>query len=151
MASKVRPAGVKAVVGLEIIAGLITLALGLYQLVQVLLQPANLGLAWLFFLPWSIMMLVVAIVFASVFFILAYGLWKGGNWARKIALVLSVLGLVFSVFFGLAGGWYSGPFLRASPNLWDYMAFTATSSALIMNIPMVFFLTRKDVKEYFQR
>jgi len=143
--------GVKVAVWLEIVAGLMTIVSGFLPIALILVQPSLYGITVLFFLPFGITVLILAFVIASLFFILAQRLWKGGSLARKIALMLSILGVAFSLFLGFAGGYYANPLLRTSANPFDYMAFILTLSALILNIPLLYFLTRKDVKEFSEK
>jgi len=152
---KPRPRGVKVVVALEVAAGLISLTVGFLPLIGTLLGAGQFGFVGIVLVPIlllvSALVLVVMVVIAALLFILAYRLSKGGALARKIALALSVVGLAFSLFFGLAGGWYSGPFLKSQSNLGDYLASLVTLSALVINVLVVYFLTREDVKGFFKK
>ena len=80
MSKQARPTGVAILVGLEILAGIITLVMSFY-LLTLSYFPVN---SVTFFTG-----------FGLVSFMLAYGLWNGRRWAWTLALILSAIGILF--------------------------------------------------------
>lgn len=153
MASKPRPTGVKVITGLEIIVGLIMILIGSTPLIGTILSAGQFGLAIIVLLPIlliaSLSVLLVMIVIGVLFFLLARRLWKGGATARRVALALTIVGSALSVLFGFGGG-YAGAFIKNSPSMFDYLALFVTISGTIINASLLYFLTRRDVKDFFK-
>ena len=85
MSILVRPFGVKLLVILDVVLGLLLLLAGLILHTQ----P---------FPAFGVFNGLAAIIFALVDFILAYAVWSGRKWAWAFSLIFSLLGIVASVF-----------------------------------------------------
>ena len=120
--TQVKPIGVKILVGLEVLAGIATLAMSLY-----LLTLSNFpGNALTFFT-----------VFGLVSFLLAYGLWGGRSWAWTVTLVLSTLGIVLWLS-NIAG------IITISPS-----TFWGSIINIAIYVAIIFYLTRPHIKAFF--
>jgi uncharacterized membrane protein (DUF2068 family) len=75
--SKHRPLGVTIIAALNVIAGLISIAVGIPALI------VGVG--------------IVLIVVGIASLVMAYGLWKGRRWAWTITLILSGIGIIFGL------------------------------------------------------
>ena len=89
---------------------------------------------------------VIITLFSLIHFLISYGLLKGKSWARTITLIISfisVLGnvlmilIVLSLFTIIAS-------ILSNPSILFGNIFT-----IIINILIIFYLLRKEVKEYF--
>lgn len=76
----------------------------------------------------ALIVLAAVMFLIGVFsFLLAWGLWTGRPWARTAAIILAVLGIIVALFS------LPGSFI-----------------ALLINILIIFYLTRPHVKAYFR-
>ena len=70
------------------------------------------------------------IIIGLAYFVVAYGLWKGLNWAWNITLIVSVIGIIVglgSIVVGNIGALFH----------------------LIVNVIVIYYLYRPNVKAYF--
>ena len=70
------------------------------------------------------------IIIGLAYFVVAYGLWKGLNWAWNITLIVSVIGIIVglgSIVVGNIGALFH----------------------LIVNVVVIYYLYRPNVKAYF--
>jgi hypothetical protein len=70
------------------------------------------------------------IIIGLAYFVVAYGLWKGLNWAWNITLIVSVIGIIVglgSIVVGNVGALFH----------------------LIVNVIVIYYLYRPNVKAYF--
>ena len=70
------------------------------------------------------------IIIGLAYFVVAYGLWKGLNWAWNITLIVSVIGIIVglgSIVVGNIGALFH----------------------LIVNVIVIYYLYRPNVKTYF--
>jgi hypothetical protein len=70
------------------------------------------------------------IIIGLAYFVVAYGLWKGLNWAWNITLIVSVIGIIVglgSIVVGNIGALFH----------------------LIVNVIVIYYLYRSNVKAYF--
>src|SRR5919205_3756288 len=81
--SKHRPLGVTIIAVLNVIAGIIAIAVGIPALIVIV------GIVF------------IAVGIASL--VMAYGLWKGRSWAWTITLILSAIGIIFAIASIAAG------------------------------------------------
>ena len=70
---------------------------------------------------------LVLLILAVVGFIMTWGLWSGKSWARIITMILAVIGIVTGIF-NLPGSLIS----------------------ILINIGILYYLTRPQIKAYYQ-
>jgi hypothetical protein len=119
---KHRPLAVTIIAILNIIGGIIFIAIGLGALGIAAIVPE------LSIVLFAIAGVLIAIGIATLF--VSYGLWKGKGWAWSTALLLSYIGIAFSII-SIVGG---DPFSIIN---------------LIINIVIIYFLYKPQVKEFF--
>ena len=108
--SKHRPLGVTIIAILNLIVGIIGIAVGIPLLI------VGVG--------------IVLIVIGIASIVMAYGLWKGKGWAWIITLILSGIGILFSV--GSIAARQPGAIVN-----------------LIISAVIIYYLYRPSVKEFF--
>jgi hypothetical protein len=89
---------------------------------------------------------VIITLFSLIHFLISYGLLKGKSWARTITLIISfisVLGNVLMILIVLSLFTIIESIL-SNPSILFGNIFT-----IIINILIIFYLLRKEVKEYF--
>jgi len=89
---------------------------------------------------------VIIILFSLIHFLISYGLLKGKSWARTITLIISfisVLGNVLMILIVLSLFTIIESIL-SNPSILFGNIFT-----IIINSLIIFYLLRKEVKEYF--
>jgi hypothetical protein len=89
---------------------------------------------------------VIITLFSLIHFLVSYGLLKGKSWARTITLIISfisVLGNVLMILIVLSLFTIIESIL-SNPSILFGNIFT-----IIINILIIFYLLRKEVKEYF--
>jgi len=128
MSSEGRPTGVTFLALLEAIIGLYYLITGFNELFTAAvirsLMLAGISSQILPMVPRALGTMLIIFGFLSLF--LAWGIWTGKGWARMVALVIAVLGIVLSFLsFHLIG--------------------------LVIDIIIVYYLTRPKVKEFFTK
>jgi len=74
---------------------------------------------------------VVFIVVGLVAFVLAYGFWTGKGWAWILGIIFAIIGIVLGAVS-----------LVGSP---------ASIVGIVLNIVIIYYLTRPHVKEWFGR
>ena len=128
MSSGSRPTGVAILAILEAIAGIYYLITGFGEFLSatVISTIARSGI------PFDVIPLIphaigtLLIIFGLVSLFLAWGLWTGKGWARMVALVFAILSIILSLIsFHLIG--------------------------LVIDIIIVYYLTRPNVKQYFTK
>jgi Predicted membrane protein (DUF2127). len=138
MSTKTRPTGVTVLAILEIIGGIFSLlaaaalfALG--ALVGGVGMEMGEELPGLGFLAGALAALLggVFIITGLVAFLLAYGFWTGKGWAWILGIVFSIIGIVLGVVS-----------LIGNP---------ASIVGILINIVIIYYLTRPHVKEWFGR
>jgi len=128
MSSEGRPTGVTFLALLEAIIGLYYLITGFNELFTAAvirsLMLAGISSQILPMVPRALGTMLIIFGFLSLF--LAWGIWTGKGWARMVALVIAALGIVLSFLsFHLIG--------------------------LVIDIIIVYYLTRPKVKEFFTK
>jgi len=121
----VRSFGVKLLVVLDLVLGMLLLLTGL------IMQTQRFPAFGVFFFSFGIFNGLAAIAFALIDFILAYAVWSCGKWAWRASLVFSLLGIVVSVF---------GLFVR--PRTGEFVL-------LIIDLVIVYSLMQPGVQRYF--
>ena len=122
--TQVKPTGITIIVGLEILAGIISLVMDVYLLTL----PNFPGNALIFFTAFGLISLL-----------LAYGLWMGKSWAWIVTLVLALIGIVF---------WLSNilEIITIAPStVWGSIV------NIVLYIVLIFYLTRPQVKAFFKQ
>lgn len=128
MSSQGRPTGVAVLAILEAVSGIYYLITGFGEFLSasIISTLARSGI------PFDVIPLLpraigtVLIFFGLVSLLLAWGLWTGKGWARMVALVFAILSIILSlVSFHLIG--------------------------LIIDIILVYYLTRPNVKQFFTK
>ena len=76
---------------------------------------------------------IIAVLIASLYFAIAYGVWKGRSWAWMLGMIVSIIAIVFGVL-GLSGGVSVGSIV-----------------SLALPIVVVYFLWQPDVKRWLGR
>ena len=102
MANKNIPTGIKVISILYYIAAAIVVILGILTLVG---AGDVIGIVMLF--GGGVAMGIILIAIAILCFFIGRGLWKGQNWARIVALIISSLGALGAIM-SLVGGNFSG-------------------------------------------
>lgn len=122
MSKQARPTGVAIVVGLEILAGIITLVFSFYLLTL----PYFPGNSVIYFTGFGLVSLM-----------LAYGLWNGRRWAWILALILSAIGILF---------WFANllDIITVSPST-DWGSIINIAIYLVI----ILYLTRPQVRSFF--
>lgn len=93
------PVGVKIISVLYYIAAVISILFGLLALIGSKVFAPYFSTLWPeVALSGKIAVLgAILIVFAALFFFIARGLWKGQKWARIVAIISAILGLVSAI------------------------------------------------------
>ncbi|MFH0848946.1 MAG: hypothetical protein V1857_05545 [archaeon] len=130
-----RPLGVTVVAVLELISGIAVFITGLLFILFAAFVSSILPA--LFGLVAYVGAILTLLGIASM--ILGFGLLKGKSWARTFALALSILGLVTS-----------GVTLVLSAGL-GALGLAANLPALLVNVLIIYYLTRPHVEAYFVR
>jgi len=117
-----RPTGIAILAILEAVVGVYYLATGIRASIYLTLARLALGLPSID----SRFVGVVLIIIGLVSLLLAWGLWSGKGWARMTALVFAILSIIASLFSRHLIG-------------------------LIIDIIIVYYLTRPDVKQFFSK
>ena len=118
---KDRPLGVTIIAILTVIGGIGFLASGIAAAAALFLS--NIGIL-------SAAIGAVLIVLGIAYFVMGYGLWKGKGWAWTITLVLSYIGIAFGIASIVTGN-------------------IGAVFHLIINIIVVYYLYRPNVKSFF--
>jgi zinc-ribbon domain len=117
-----RPTGVTILAVLEILGGLALLAGGaLLAVVGAIAGSGLIGGAG-----------GILVILGLLSFVVTYGLWTGKGWAWRIALILSVVGIIFGAI-SIAEG------------------LTGSVIGIIINLVVIYYLTRPYVRAYFGR
>ncbi|MGD0422433.1 MAG: hypothetical protein ABSA92_03120 [Candidatus Bathyarchaeia archaeon] len=122
MTGEGRPTGVTILAILEAIAGVYYLATGFNVSIYRTLVRLAFGIASID----SIFVGAALIIIGLVSLFLAWGLWTGKGWARMTALVFAILSLIVSLI---------------SRNLFG----------LVIDLIIVYYLTRPNVKQFFTK
>jgi uncharacterized membrane protein (DUF2068 family) len=138
MSTKTRPTGVTILAVLEIIGGIFSLlAAAAFFALGALVGEAGMGmveeLPGIGFLAGALAALLggVFIIAGLVAFLLAYGFWTGRGWAWILGIIFSIVGIVLGVV-SLIGN-------------------SASIVGILINILIIYYLTRTHVKEWFGR
>ena len=90
---------------------------------------------------------IVWFVFSSLFVIFAYGTFRGDSWVWTTGVILTT---IFLAVFGLM----LASFMVTAvvyPNIFSLMGLETTILAFLINLGIVFHLTRPVVKIYFEK
>jgi uncharacterized membrane protein (DUF2068 family) len=134
-----RPAGVAILGILGMLGGIITLLLGIGGLVLSAFLQGILNSAGLSGMFSNLASLVVALVSVGIlivgllYLLISWGLFTGKNWARIIWILFSILGILLALLILAGGGYVVGVVY------------------LIIEILIVYYLTRSGVAAYFKR
>ena len=90
---------------------------------------------------------IVWFVFSSLFVIFAYGTFRGDHWVWTTGVIfttifLAVFGLMLAAFMITAFNY---------PNIFSVTGLITTILSFLIDIGIVFFLTRPDAKVYFEK
>lgn len=126
--AKNMPVGVKILAVLAYIGAVLALLAGIAMFFGSAVFVTYLGA----FAGLTVVAGIIMIAFAVLYFFIGRGLWKGQNWARIVAIILSVLGLI-SALFSIA------------------TAVSSSVISLIINIVIIWYLGFKpNVKKAFK-
>jgi uncharacterized membrane protein HdeD (DUF308 family) len=138
MSTKTRPTGVTILAVLEIIGGIFSLlAAAAFFALGALVGEAGMGmveeLPGIGFLAGALAALLggVFIIAGLVAFLLAYGFWTGRGWAWILGIIFSIVGIVLGVV--------------------SLLGNSASIVGILINILIIYYLTRTHVKEWFGR
>jgi hypothetical protein len=138
MSTKSRPTGVTILAILEIIGGIFALlASATFFLLGALATGIEFDMVEgaPFMMPFlgalATLVGVVFIVVGLVAFVLAYGFWTGKGWAWILGIIFAIIGIVLGAVS-----------LVGSP---------ASIVGIVLNIVIIYYLTRPHVKEWFGR
>ena len=139
-----RPAGVTILSILAIIGGL----LSIFSLTSYISFSAFLDLS--FPLHYLMFLGIIGAFMAALFFLIAYGFWKGLRWSWFLAIILLIIGFIMQivtvslVFFMLSMAPFSGTF-----DLFYSSTIIRVAISLVIYGVIIFYLTRSHVKTYF--
>ena len=101
----------------------------------------------------------VALVLGVVEVAIAYGLWNGQNWSRILVIIFSILGIIGSAVMIALGPTLMMFMLKANPTMASKMGmflgmistvFTVSGIiGIVINVIILYYLTRPHVKEFF--
>jgi MFS family permease len=101
----------------------------------------------------------VALVLGVVEVAIAYGLWNGQNWSRILVMIFSILGIIGSAVMIALGPTLMMFMLKANPTMASKMGmflgmistvFTVSGIiGIVINVIILYYLTRPHVKEFF--
>lgn len=125
MAQRTRPVGVTILAVLEGLVGLVWLLVGAGMMMIGAIMPI-MGMFMLFLGAIAGAIGFVFLILGIVAFLFAYGLYTGKGWAWLWALILAVIGIIFSLLGGLS-----------------------SLLPIIINLIIIYYLTRPHVKAFF--
>jgi len=117
MSKETQPSEVPLLAGLEGVAGLIFLIAGIAPWISPWLGQRGAA---------------IVTALSAPYFALSWALWAGKAWARKTALILSIIGILCS-------------FLILIPDL------PSTILSLVANTTLIYYLTRPSVKNFYTK
>jgi hypothetical protein len=136
MSGKNRPTGVTVIGILQILAGLGSLGLGFflattYAFLGSLIASGSEGVTFSggfggFLMVAGAIIGGILMVIGIVNLVIAYGIFKGSGWAWMLCIVFAVI----SMFFGI-------------------LTFPVGIISILFNALIIYYLTRRNVKEYF--
>jgi len=125
LAQRTRPVGVTILAVLEGLVGLVWLLVGAGMMMIGAIMPI-MGMFMLFLGAIAGAIGFVFLILGIVAFLFAYGLYTGKGWAWLWALILAVIGIIFSLLGGLS-----------------------SLLPIIINLIIIYYLTRPHVKAFF--
>jgi len=138
VSGKNRPTGVTVMGVLQILTGLGSLGLGLmlaatYTFLGSLMASGAEGVTFSagfggFLAIAGAIIGAILMVIGIANLVIAYGLFKGRNWAWMLCLIFTIISAVFGI-----------------------LAFPAGIITLLFNALIIYYLTRRNVKQYFGR
>jgi len=133
--SEDRPAGVKVLVALCVVAAIASLAF----VVLILAGSAPLS-SGAFLLGGGLEQLgfVAFLLYAALLIILSLALWNRWRWARRVAILVAVIGIVLAV----------QPLSSAVMDS-RMFAIAREGAQIIVRVMMVFYLSQEPVKDWF--
>lgn len=88
---------------------------------------------------------IILLAFALIHFIIAYGLLKAKSWARKTTIIIAVVG----IFINIAIISIALSILNVSGITDTFTIFAGNIFTILLNGIIIYYLTRKEVKEFF--
>ena len=89
---------------------------------------------------------VIITIFALIHFLISYGLLNGKSWARSTTLIISFISILGNIFMILI---VLSLLTIIESILSDPSMLVGNILTIIINILIIFYLLRKEVKEYF--
>lgn len=88
---------------------------------------------------------IILVVFAIIHFIIAYGLLKAKSWARKTTIIIAVVGIVINLsIMSIAIS-----ILNVTGITDTFTIFAGNIFTILLNAIIIYYLTRKEVKDFF--
>jgi hypothetical protein len=134
MQKQSRPRGVSIIAILIVIAGVLTLLIGIGSFA---IGPL-IGISLVF-----VVFGAVSLAIGVAYLVMGYGLWKGRGWAWTISTIVLIIGIVVNII-SLPRS-FAGGFSNAGSNLSGDIVSIAISAFI------VYYLNRPNVKAYFGR
>jgi hypothetical protein len=133
--SQDRPAGVTAVAALCILLAIVSLALAVLLAVHAV--PLSSGA---FLLGGGLEQLgpIALLLYAAIMITLAVGLWRRWRWARRIAIVVAVIGIAMAV-----------PGLSSAVMDSRIFAIGREGLQIMVRVIVVYYLSQEPVKDWF--
>jgi hypothetical protein len=158
MAQKVnRPLGVTIIAILSIISGILLLFGGLGLVVAGALFNAassdvttNSNSLQSIGPTFGIALLIIGSILLLIgigYLAMSYGLLKGKGWARSITIVLTIISIVIQVISGITNSILAASI--TNNNNYAVYGFSGQIIGIIINIVILFYLYRPNVKEFF--
>jgi ABC-type spermidine/putrescine transport system permease subunit I len=88
---------------------------------------------------------IILLSFALIHFFIAYGLLKAKSWARKTTIIIALVGIFINILIILI----AFTILNISGIVDTFTIFGGNIFTILLNVIIIYYLTKKEVKEFF--
>jgi hypothetical protein len=88
---------------------------------------------------------ILLVVFSLVHYFIAYGLLRARSWARKMTIIIAVMGILINVLIILL----ASAVLNMVKVINDSLSIFGGNIFIIINSLIIYYLYKKEVKNYF--
>jgi hypothetical protein len=135
-----RPRGVRTLVGLEGLTGLLILLVGVLLVDLQLFGLSAPGTSGTFTAIGAVEIILALLSFAA-----AGGLWMRGKWSRPLAMILAAVSILFNAaLIGIAATLTGGTVYPAGATV----LLILINDIIIAEMPIAYLVTRPRIKEY---